>query len=418
MVKLFLAFIFSLSAFFAYAQKWEWVHTEGQNAEIRDRVSDITAHGDRIYIVGIQGDHTNLESFFGFSDDEGKTWDKVILNSYISVDGTPISVGFFNSNEGIIGIKGSLTKEYLRTNDGGYTWQTFSPDLCNDTYVPQPFDIVIINDTTVVISHFQSGNYITSTDKGLTWSCNTDFSTSWAPKFTYFGVSRYFNFDQNAIYTSEDAGLTWSIALDKRDISTYQMQDENIGYAVSYYYSNEEKIPVMYQTIDGWKTAQNTALTDFYDKIVGEIASISKDTIYFFQAKNIYLTNNGGMSVSFLQELDFEPFRVVKINSGWYATGRGLVKYNPDGRVVTRLQPNAKLETTKVFPNPVTDGTIKLNSTEYNLFELYNLQGKSLYSGNIYDSTIDLNLEFKGYCLLKLVNEIENSQKILKVLIQ
>ena len=67
-------------------------------------------------------------SFFASSDDEGESWNEIILNQEINVDqGIPIAVGFFNAEVGLIGIKGSFTQAYLKTEDGGLTWEKLYP---------------------------------------------------------------------------------------------------------------------------------------------------------------------------------------------------------------------------------------------------------------------------------------------------
>ena len=34
------------------------------------------------------------------------------------------------------------------------------------SYVPQPWEIIVANDTSAIISQFQSGNYIITQDRG------------------------------------------------------------------------------------------------------------------------------------------------------------------------------------------------------------------------------------------------------------
>jgi hypothetical protein len=169
-IKLNITIIFISSSFPIQAQKWGLIS--------EDRIADIATFGEKLYPIGYQGNYDNIESFIAISHDGGANWNKVILNPYITVDGTPICVGFFNANDGIIGIKGSNSKEYLITKDGGLTWEAFTPILSSDCIIPQPYDFVAVNESIGIITQFQSGNYIMTTDGGDTWTCETQFTTS------------------------------------------------------------------------------------------------------------------------------------------------------------------------------------------------------------------------------------------------
>lgn len=389
----------------SYAQSWEVLNQD------YTYVYDISKLDDKLCITGLK----NEDFIFATSNDEGLTWNEIILNQNISVEqGLPISVGFFSEEEGIIGIKGNATQEYLKTADGGLTWESFVPDFISDVdNIPQPYDMVVINDSTAIISQFQSGNYIITFNSGETWEIENAFNTSWSPKFIAFNLNTFYNYDTKGLFKSSDGGSIWTTALDVNGISTYNMYDANIGFAVSEYFTDTNSIPTLYKTMDGWNAFDSNPLLALKEKIIVGMATISADEIFFFESQNIYYSSDAGNSVSFFQELDFEPVSVKKVNNEWYATGRGLAKFNPLG-VVNNTDDNIEIQTLSIYPNPLENSKIRLSTNEFTSFELYTYNGKLIETGIINNSEIILHAAIKGLHILKVKNGV--LQKTFKVL--
>lgn len=402
--------IFSFFSLMLNAQKWELV--------VDENITDIASFGETLYIVGSQGSSSNRgEVFFGVSHDGGLTWSKVILNPYITVQGGPISVGFFNDKEGIIGIKGSYTKQYLKTVDGGLTWEVFTPNLPEDCFVPQPFDFTRVNESVGIISQFQSGNYLITRDRGNTWSCNRSFTTSWLPNFTGSDQTVFFNFDEDGLYKTSDGGVTWSLVLEKWGLRTYEMHDKQIGYAIS---ENDRNIDsndyILYRTQDGWNNVETHSFSIDSDWYVHSIAPVDSENLFIFAADDIYHSTDGGISFSFLQSLNGEPYKIKKINNQWYATGRGLVKYNPNG-VVTSTSGHI-LPPSRIFPNPVTNSRIELNADFFDRYEIFTLSGVLVEEGRIDQREILLSPSLNGAYILKIQDRSQSREKTFRIIFE
>lgn len=404
--------LFSFLSIFIYGQKWEVVS--------EDYIVDISGNENTLYSVGYQSNNGNVDYFFGVSIDGGNTWEKRIINQYINVDGDPISVGFFNANEGIIGIKGSNTKEYLRTSDGGLTWESFIPLVNGILY--QPYEIIILNQSTAIIIAFQSGNYIITYDKGATWSCECQFSTSWAPNLETINNSVFFNYDLNGIYKTTDSGSNWSVSLDNRDISAFSMESAEKGYAIIPRDSidsngNTFTLPFLHKTADSWASSEAIPLMLLKDKHVAAFTFVNSQEFYFFNNENIYYSLDGGHTLELLQTINFDAFRIKKIQNNIYATGRGLVQYNPDG-VATTISENEEQEKESViYPNPITKNQVNLNTDKYTSYTLYDLSGRYIKSGPIVNRTIDLKSFGKQFYFLSLKDSNDNPIKTFKIVI-
>lgn len=397
-----------LISFSANSQSWEEIKTDYTS------VYDISNHANKLFLTGRKGGNF----IFSYSNDNGATWNEKVLDDYISVElGVPITVGFFNADVGIIGIKGNLSKEYLKTEDGGLTWESYNLNLgiqCD--YVPQPWGITIVNNTTAIIQHFQSGNFIITYDSGNSWECSFGFTTSWLPKIAVLNSNTYLNFDNSGLYKSTDEGQTWLTILEIEDISTYSMYNENAGFAVSAYYKSVNSDPELYVTSDGWTTFVTTVLPELNDKLITAIAPVTSEELFFFEAENIYYSSNAGQSVSFFQELSFEPTLLKNVNGEWYATGRGLAKYNPDG-VVTGIDKLSQLDDISLFPNPVTNSMIELNTSTFFSYQLLNVNGKLIEEGIIDNGRISIKSEVKGMHYLRIKNKNQSKEKSFKILI-
>lgn len=402
-----LAFIFiSLSG---HAQSWEILN------EDYTYVYDITSHGSLLHMTGLKDGHF----IFASSDNHGDTWHEVILDHQITLElGIPISVGFFNDQEGMIGIKGNFTQAYLKTEDGGKTWHAFTLNLGQDCdYIPQPFKIVIVNDSTAIVSQFQSGNFIISHDGGHSWECNYDFTTSWLPKITALNDQLFFNFDSRGLYQSEDGGSTWVTVVDTNDLTTYTMIDEQTGFAASAYYQDPVSNPALYFTNDSWNTFVTTPLEALNDKLINSIVPISAEEIFFFEADHIHYTPDAGQTVTFHQELGFEPISAIHINGEWYVTGRGLARYNPDGNVNSSDDPGL-YEGTLLYPNPVTNSRIQLTDPAFTEYRMFNLYGQLVEEGLINDGRIILKSSVRGIHLLSVQGGNQAVLKTARILIE
>ena len=303
------------------AENWETINGD------YTYIYNIAGFGNMLYITGLK----DGDFIFASSQDDGINWKDIVLNDDISIEnGVPICVGFINSQEGFIGVKGSLTKQYLKTDDGGLTWDNFDINLSESCgYVPQPQQIVVIDESTLVISQFQSGNYIISRDGGGNWDCSTNFSVANSPKFIAFDANRYLNYDEGGIFESADQGSLWTTVLDASNLTTYEMYDQDLGLAITYPTESPDLNPQLYVTDDGWKSFETRPIPQLNEKLVVSIVSVSSEDVFFFESENIYSTSDGGETISLVKAIDFEPTHSKKVNGQWYVTGRGLARYNP-----------------------------------------------------------------------------------------
>ena len=97
------------------------------------------------------------------------------------------------------------------------------------------------------------GGYIITRDSGETWDCNYSFANPWIPHFTALNDSMFYTFDENRLYRSSDSGLTWSTTLeiDGQYISTYSMNNENVGCALARAKTSPGQNWQLYTTTDG-----------------------------------------------------------------------------------------------------------------------------------------------------------------------
>ncbi len=404
-MKLILNLILILAFTQSYAQSWEVLNQDFTY------VYDIAKQDDKLYITGLK----NGDFIFATSIDDGLTWNETILNQKISVEqGLPISVGFFSEKEGIIGIKGNTTQEYLKTKDGGLSWELFVPNFIEVTdNNPQPYDMVVINDSTAIILQFQSGNYIITQNKGESWLFEKTFTTSWSPKFTAFKQNTFYNFDTRGLFKSLDGGTTWAKTLNVSGLSTYNMYDVNVGFAISEYHSESNSTPVLYKTNDSWNVVDSNPIPTLKEKLIIGIAPISANELFFFEAQNIYYSSDAGETVSFFQALDFEPISIKNIDNKWYATGRGLARFNSLG-IVNGVSDIIQTRNLSIYPNPINDSKIRLTTNEFTSFDLFTLNGKLIETGFINNSEIKISPAIKGLHILKVKNDF--LQKTFKVL--
>ena len=405
--------ILILISILGYSQSWESPNWDISSSSFFTDIYDISSSQGKLFVTG-----RDEGSYFAYSDNDGDTWNVVDLDDNITTNEIPIAVGFFTDQVGIIGIKGSYTKEYLRTNDGGLTWESYSLNLNGCDYIPQPWDITIVNDTTAIISEFQSGDYIITHDAGNSWECINNFTTSWLPKFTALNEHTFYTFDFRGLYKSVDGGAIWTTALDVIDLATYSMLDEDIGFALTSYYANEDKNPRLYVTMNGWNTFDRFILSSLNDRVIEVIAPVNSEEIYFFAYESIYYSNDGGHTVSFFQKPSFDgPTHAEKINNEWYVFGRDLAKYNPEG-VITGDTKQNEFENVYIYPNPVTNSIIRLNTNLYSSFEIYSANGNLIENGLIQNSEISLNSTVKGLYILKVKNRNWSKQATIKIIVE
>jgi hypothetical protein len=168
-----------------------------------------------------------------------------------------------------------------------------------------------------------------SRDGGNSWECNPDFSVITHPKILAFDANGFLNFDQQGLYKSSDQGSSWMQVLSEGWLSTYEMVDENRGFAITNPYGGASADPKLYLTNDGWSSSQSIAVTSLSGKLVNCIVPVTSDEIFFFEAENIYFSPDSGSTLELVQTIDFEPTHAKKVNDTWYITGRGLAKYKP-----------------------------------------------------------------------------------------
>ncbi|WP_282079905.1 T9SS type A sorting domain-containing protein [Aquimarina algiphila] len=403
---------FLFLSLYTYGQTWEEIN--------QGNVSDISGYGDTLHMVGNQVNNGNTNYFYGISTDGGSTWNKTTLTPFMSVEGVPISVGFFNNTDGIIGIKGNFTEEYLKTSDGGLTWQKFNPSTSQGIF--QPYDIIILDESTAIITAFKSGKYIITYDKGNTWSCQCQFSTAWIPNFEVINSSLFFNYDSNTgIYKSTDGGMNWSVILNTRDITAFSMENENSGYAIVPQNSidnngNTVTTPNLYKTTDGWGSYETIPLIMLQDKYIGAFTFVNSQEFYFFNNDDIYYSGDGGQTIRLLQTIDFDPFRINKIQDAIFATGRGLAKLDPNGVISNILEDDSINEELIIYPNPITENQISINSDEFTSYSLYDLTGRFVESGVINNGVIELKPLSKQFYFLSLENI--DTIKTLKIVVE
>jgi photosystem II stability/assembly factor-like uncharacterized protein len=333
-------FILSMLSVNCIAQNWTEVETP------LNIVTDIGSHNGQLTIVGSRGS----QMYYATSSDEGETWDTLNITGQSEIAASPMYIGFFNENEGTIGIKGSFAKDYLKTEDGGETWTSAEMQLdtsCNNLL--QPYDFYQVNDQVGIINGFQSGRYMVTRDGGQTWGCSDDFITSWVPQVYVKNDSVWYTKDNDGFYITRDGGTSWVQAIDKEFIHFQCIGEEII--ALSTYFSEPGDLPVLYRTNDEWETYESIPLVEFNQIYLTLFVQTNSGGLYLLESDDVYYSINGNNDFLLIQTLDQEPFRTTYINDTWYLSGRGLARL--EDPLSSTVMPVT--DVLRVYPNPASD---------------------------------------------------------------
>ena len=276
-----------------FSQGWETIDS--------GRIIDISGLNDTLFSVDY-GSNTMNTSY-----DKGNSWVSQDLSDFLQEDFTPLSIGFFNSDNGLLvatDITGTLF-DLLRTMDGGISWESIYP--LNNSLNKSLFHIVIINDSSAVITGFLNGDYVITFDKGDTWEENTDFTSDRSVcKFSVLNDSIFYNRDSNGIHRSENSGKDWVQLIDKEFVGSFWMESPDLGYAV--YPDLDEDCDYLLKTTDGWDSYDSIKLDELNTKFSHLIAPINTQEIYVFHSDDVFRSTDGGLHFVYHQSIDFEPF--------------------------------------------------------------------------------------------------------------
>lgn len=381
------------------AQSWEVIEPQG--------IYDICGVGNTLYSVSNQ--------VLLISEDHGDSWTSLDLKPYLAEKMISYSVGFFNELEGLISCKDNLTNTYdlIKTTDGGQSWVSIYP--LNGEYSADFFEIEIINDTAALITGFLSNRYVITTDKGESWEFVPQISTTggFIGKIQVLDQDVLYRLGLTGIYKSVDLGKEWTKILDYPDaqMSTFHMSTNDVGYALIQHYNNGNKL---LKTTNAWESFEEIPLTSI--SLLAElIAPISEDEIYII-IQDVFRSTDGGNTFNLFQELPNQNTSIKIINDEWYAVGRGLARFNPNGVVGVDNMNEIEIQAS-VYPNPAKSDLFIMNNT-YSEYSIIDIDGKTIVNGKINNDRISVNFLNNGIYFLKLKNRNDHKAFLSKFIIK
>lgn len=338
----------------------------------------------------------------------GNSWVPVgSLNLGTSVTSSDFT--FVNENLGYATTYGG---HIYKTVDGGMTWSILNNG--NTIIYEGISSIFFLNENTGFISGgFNQKKVMKTSNGGNSWTQVSDQifgDIQFVNQMVGYG-NRTGN-SNGAIYKTTDGGNTWNLSIELADQSTnsFHFTDVNNGYLIGQGH-------IAYKTNDGgtsWQQIEvpygNYTIIKFYSPQIGYIV---KDN------GSLYKTLDGGSTWTLLTT----QYRITSVelaNNYVFTAGDNGIIYRSEAQI---LATNNKIidEEILIYPNPATDFVnIKINNTKnISLIELFNLEGKLVYSTSTLNShddvKIDMSYYSKGMYFLKI--NLKNNKTIFKKII-
>ncbi|SNS77058.1 Por secretion system C-terminal sorting domain-containing protein [Ekhidna lutea] len=346
-----------------------------------------------------------IQDSWGISYDNGVTWSYNSLN--IQEDFTPVWIGFFNENYGLVGLRSGTENSVIKTVDGGKNWMSdesgFTPQYWSD-------EIYHISDGTFIIKASQGSTNDITFDYGETWekvSLPTSGNT-YLPELNVFENTVYYRTGSD-IHKSTNGAQSWSSIYSRSsdDMITFSFIDENTGYLITGNCCDESNHQ-LHKTIDGglsWSTVE----TDLSGNITALIfTSESKGFVVENETGWIKESNDGGKTWIKNTPFNSEPYLVLRTNQSAYIFGRDAFKFNPNG---SALGLNSNKST--IYPNPTT-AWVKLDF-KYENYKIIDLSGRVIAMGAYSKNGINVSsLQSGEYLLIITIGEKVEAARFIK----
>lgn len=357
-------------------------------------VSDIDALGNNFYTISNLGE-------FGYSNDNMQTWTTQNIKAVATID-NPIftAIHFYDENHGIVAARNQQTgHQLLETLDGGQNWSVKSVNYetgCNTTF--SPIDFNRVNDSSVILSAYNSAEYKITTDKAENWRCDSPFDR---PEVLQNKVIRSDNewifSGDDGLYNTLDGGLTWTNFFNV-EFAHYHQGGNNELYGLTWSFDEADRIPVLYLSFDDFVSNFAIPLDEFQNAYIDVFVYDDDGNIFIVKSKDIYHSKDGGQSFRMIQTLSNQPVKMQRINDEWFLFGRGLWVLDPS---LSNTENQSVTKHDIIYPNPTT-GIVHIENQSFESFKLMNLNGEIVKSGQVQKNQIDFNSEPSGSYILQL----------------
>ena len=387
----------------------------------KDTLDNFYKQHDLFFASEYVGYTTGVRGTMRKTKDSGETWD--ILHDFEGM-GTSVlmrTLYFVDEQIGFASGDGEndpsnnidTDAEFLRTVDGGITWEKNFVDSINRVTDLKFFDahhglaVCSANNNTDPIGRtFDSGKTWTFLDIKITRADEGKFILA-GSRVLLYGTDKL-DFTKNILFEiKEDGTIDYSLT-SPPEKSRFYFYDEHIGFA-----RTTER---GYKTIDGGFTWTEIdfpkinlwSIVHFADTNNGVVAN----TIYeewLPVGLEIYATKNGGETWERYESSDLcaiEGRLSYSAKKGEIHFHAGI--FNGILRFDSINQVENKSQKVKIYPNPVGDfiNLTHLENSKFNA-QIYNLAGQKLYTGEA-TSRIRTDILPEGYYILKLFSDDKN----------
>ena len=347
------------------------------------------------YIVGNNG--TVLKT-----TDGGNSWSSIGINPTENIS----SVSFIDDSVGYIATQNRIYK----TVNGGTNWTIETIDLTNNfntvKFVSEQIGF-IGTDTNIFKTIDGSQNWV-NVQTTLSSINTISFPTSNTGYFTGGASSGY-------VYKTTDQGNSITTTVNPFNTIREEIQflDNNIGFLIGWY------SPLILKTTNGgdsWSAINANSVGGMSVHFLNEQVGYHTDNSGGFS--KIYATNDGGMNWNNELTLNSSSLYGLKKFASHLAS---IICIGDNGLIykksITLSATNNVLNNDiKMFPNPTKNIINIINTTSgenFTNYQIYNLMGQVIDSGQVIDNKIDLKNIVSGAYLLQL-GPIKKTFKIIK----
>ena len=390
------------------AETWDDI-----NLNIQINIKDFQFVGDsEVYAIGdhYMGAGSDLKSKLIKSVDDGDTWDSITSFSGLSLQ----ALYFINSDTGLVAGFDAI----LRTEDGGYSWDTVWSITKFGYKYGGLVDIALPTNEVgyaIGVGRTQSGEntfdhfILKSVDTGLSWDTITSFNQTLRTLYFINPEIGFIGTETGSVYRTFDGGLTWieSKVVEDLPILSIQFISEQIGYATggreiwitksgtSGSQSGETGFHIS-KSLDGgdtWETFDTTGIP------LQSIHFIN-DTIGFVSGLHSLIMKSEG------------EIKGLPENYPWHLVQSGYIEE-------ADLEPGQIY----VYPNPTTGEIfIRLNKITKHpaKIELYGITGQKIFEDHINPGIqkimLDINNQEGSMFILKIDTEFGSyTRRIIKI---
>ncbi len=387
MQKIFIAFIMLTGMSISKAQSFEY-----KNSGTDFILYDLSIPNQNPNIAFAGGSQYTTESAAGIiikTEDAGESWATVYEGGNIQ------TLAFVSPEKGFAA---GFSTTIKKTTDGGQNWEDIN--IGTDIYYCPSIRFYDENNGVILYATMDNDLEVRVTsDGGETWVLSPNPPFHGIMKMNYADANTLFAVGYSgSVYKSDDGGLNWNM-----------IRQEGFGINLGVAFANDQNGVYageegdLYITHDGgisWENNLNTGYHHFYglawkgDKVLA--AGTDED---------IYLSEDNGenFEIIFNGSGDDQPYEIgfFEDNSGLIVGSGGLIiKFEELFLNNKEISQN----NTVIYPNPVRDA-VNINSEEkIDLVQIYDLNGKVLYSQKTPGQNVQINLNSypKGVYIIKI----------------